>query len=240
MDNFDLRKFLAEQKQIVTMEETLEEVESVEEEAMEEACGACGANPCCCEEVAEEAMNPQEAMYEFLQQVQAIPSNHDDAHGELMNTLGDFYQKLKAHFDADEAEMDQEADDIHPGHQNDTVYEGEEVEEEMIPEVEVSEEASEEVKEYVQAALAGKDANEVAKIIEAHCNRGAMEMQMEVLQEIIEAYESKINTLEEDTSLAGLIDGGKMKEMKNIVKGLHKEMASCKKMYEKKYAKKEE
>ena len=229
MNNFDLRKFLAEQKQIVSMDETLEEVESVEEVA-EEAM----------EETVEEGVDMQECMYEFLQQVQSIPSDHEDAHAELMNALGDFYGKLKAHFDADNAEMDQEADDIHPGHQNDTVYEGEEVEEEMIPEVEVSEEASEEVKEYVQAALAGKDANEVAKIIEAHCNRGAMEMQMEVLSEIIEAYESKINTLEEDTSLAGLIDGGKMKEMKNIVKGLHKEMASCKKVYEKKYAKKEE
>jgi len=228
MDTFDLRKFLAEQKQIVNMEETLEEVDSVEEVA-EEAV----------EETVTEGAGMKETMYEFLKQVNNIPSDHDDAHAELMNALGDFYEKLKAHFEADQAEMDQEADDIHPGHQNDTVYEGEEVEEEMIPEVEVSEEASEEVKEYVQAALAGKDANEVAKIIERHCSKGAMEMQIEVLGEIIAAYESKISTLEEDTSLAGLIDGGKMKEMKNIVKGLHKEMASCNKMYEKKYAKEE-
>jgi len=228
MDTFDLRKFLAEQKQIVNMEETLEEVDSVEEVA-EEAV----------EETVTEGAGMKETMYEFLKQVNNIPSDYDDAHAELMNALGDFYGKLKAHFEADQAEMDQEADDIHPGHQNDTVYEGEEVEEEMIPEVEVSEEASEEVKEYVQAALAGKDANEVAKIIERHCSKGAMEMQIEVLGEIIAAYESKISTLEEDTSLAGLIDGGKMKEMKNIVKGLHKEMASCNKMYEKKYAKEE-
>lgn len=224
MNNFDLRKFLAEQKQIVNMEETLEEVESVEEVA-EEAV----------EETVTEGHGMKETMYEFLQQVQNDCSTDDD----LLSACSDFYHKLKAHFEADQAEMDQEADDIHPGHHNDTVYEGEEVEEEMIPEVEVSEEASEEVKEYVKAALAGKDANEVAKIIERHCNRGALEMQIEVLGEIIEAYESKINSLEEDTSLAGLIDGGKMKEMKNIVKGLHKEMASCNKMYEKKYAKEE-
>jgi hypothetical protein len=228
MNNFDLRKFLAEQKQIVNMEEALEEVESVEEVA-EEAV----------EETVTEGMDLREGMYEFLQQVQSIPSDHEDSHQALMDCLEDFYGKLKAHFEADEAEIDQEADDIHPGHQNDTVYEGEEVEEEMIPEVEVSEEASEEVKEYVKAALAGKDANEVAKIIERQCSRGALEMQMEVLGEIIEAYENKINTLEEDISLAGLIDGGKMKEMKNIVKGLHKEMASCNKVYEKKYAKEE-
>jgi len=234
MSNFDLRKFLAEQKQIVNMEETLEEVESVEEaESVEEVAEET------VEETVEEGHGMKETMYEFLQQVNNIPSDHDDAHAELMNALGDFYEKLKAHFEADQAEMDQEADDIHPGHQNDTVYEGEEVEEEMIPEVEVSEEASEEVKEYVKAALAGKNANEVAKIIERQCSRGALEMQMEVLSEIIEAYESKINNLEEDTSLMGLIDGGKMKEMKNIVKGLHKEMASCNKMYEKKYAKEE-
>jgi len=228
MNNFDLRKFLAEQKQIVNMEETLEEVESVEEVA-EEAV----------EETVTEGADLREGMYEFLQQVQGIPSDHEDSHQALMDCLEDFYGKLKAHFEADEAETDQEADDIHPGHQNDTVYEGEEVEEEMIPEVEVSEEASEEVKEYVKAALAGKNANEVAKIIERQCSRGALEMQMEVLGEIIEAYENKINNLEEDTSLAGLIDGGKMKEMKTIVKGLHKEMASCNKMYEKKYAKEE-
>ena len=172
MNNFDLRKFLAEQKQIVTMDETLEEVEAVEEETVEEVA----------EEVTE-GHGMKENMYEFLKQVQSGCDTEED----LVNACSDFYHKLKAHFDGAEAEMDQEADDIHPGHQNDTVYEGEEVEEEMIPEVEVSEEASEEVKEYVQAALAGKDANEVAKIIEAHCNRGAMEMQMEVLSEIIEA-----------------------------------------------------
>lgn len=230
MNNFDLRKFLAEQKQVVNMEETLEEVESVEEVAEETV-----------EETVTEGADMREGMYEFLQQVQGIPSDHEDSHQALMDCLEDFYGKLKAHFEADEKAMDQEADDIHPGHHNDTVYEGEEaeVEEDMIPEVEVSEEATDEVKEYVQAALQGKDANEVAKIIERHCSRSAMEMQIEVLSEIIEAYESKINNLEEDTSLAGLIDGGKMKEMKNIVKGLHKEMASCQKVYEKKYSKEE-
>ena len=226
MNNFDLRKFLAEQKQVVNMEETLEEVESVEEVA-EEAV----------EETVTEEHGMKETMYEFLQHVQNDCSTDED----LLSACSDFYGKLKAHFEADEKAMDQEADDIHPGHHNDTVYEGEEaeVEEDMIPEVEVSEEATDEVKEYVKAALQGKDANEVAKIIERTCNKGAMEMQMEVLSEIIEAYESKINNLEEDTSLAGLIDGGKMKEMKNIVKGLHKEMASCQKMYEKKYSKEE-
>ena len=230
MSNFDLRKFLAEQKQIVSMEETLEEVETVEEvESVEEVADEA------VEEITTEGHGVRENMYEFLKQVQGGCDTDED----LIDACSDFYHKLKAHFDGAAAEMDQEANDIHPGHQNDTVYEGEEVGEEMIPEVEVSEEASEEVKEYVQAALQGKDANEVAKIIERHCSKGAMEMQMEVLQEIIEAYESKISTLEEDTSLAGLIDGGKMKEIKNIVKGLHKEMASCSKMYEKKYAKEE-
>lgn len=223
MSNFDLRKFLAEQKQVVDMQD-LQEVEETVEETIDQV-----------EETVGEGMDVKENMYEFLKQVQGGCDTEED----LVSACSDFYHKLKAHFEADQAKMDQEADDIHPGHHNDTVYEGEEVEEEMIPEVEVSEEASEEVKEYVEAALQGKDANEVAKIIERHCSKGAMEMQMEVLQEIIEAYESKISTLEEDTSLAGLIDGGKMKEIKNIVKGLHKEMANCSKMYEKKYAKEE-
>ena len=227
MSNIDLRKFLAEQKQIVSMQD-LQEVEETVEETIDQV-----------EETIDKGVDMKECMYEFLQQVQGIPSDHADAHGELMNALGDFYEKLKAHFEADQAEMDQEADDIHPGHQNDTVYEGEEVEEEMIPEVEISEEADEEVKEYVKAALEGKNADEVAKIIERHCGQSAMEMQMEVMQEIINAYESKISTLEEDTSLIGLIDGGKMKEMKNIAKGLQKEYAKVQKEYSKKYSKEE-
>ena len=63
-------------------------------------------------------------------------------------------------------------------------------------------------------------------------------MQLEVISEIIAAYESKINSLEEDTSLAGIIDNRKMNEMKKIVKGLHKEYGNCQKTYERKYSEK--
>ena len=82
------------------------------------------------------------------------------------------------------------------------------------------------VAEYVTEALKGKDLNEVHSIIERHCNRGAMEMKMEVIHEVIGAYEGRINELEENAVFKEMLDETKMGAIKEIHKGLH-QAAAC-------------
>jgi hypothetical protein len=176
-----------------------------------------------------EGLTSQPLLEKFLQCAKDIYQDHQD-NGEMFYAE-DVAQYLCGEIEKALAPMDVDASDLMEV--SDEVDEGE-----MMPEVEVSTEVSDEVKEYVQEALKGNTAEEVAKIIERTCSKGAMEMQLEVISEIIAAYESKINSLEEDTSLAGIIDNRKMNEMKKIVKGLHKEYGNCQKTYERKYSEK--
>ena len=46
-------------------------------------------------------------MKEYIQACNEIDPGHEDAHAQLMNALEDFYNKLKAHFEQDEAEMEE-------------------------------------------------------------------------------------------------------------------------------------
>lgn len=46
-------------------------------------------------------------MREYIQACNEIDPGHEDAHAQLMNALEDFYNKLKAHFEEDEAEMEE-------------------------------------------------------------------------------------------------------------------------------------
>lgn len=207
MNNFDIRKFLTENK--LTSVSMLAEDQDTQDRI--------------------EGMTSQPLLEKFLQCAKDIYQDHQD-NGEMFYAE-DVAQYLCGEIEKALAPMDVDASDLMEA--SDEVDEGE-----MMPEVEVSTEASEEVKEYVKEALKGTTAEEVAKIIERTCSKGAMEMQLEVIAEIIAAYETKISSLEEDTSLAGIIDNRKMNEMKKIVKGLHKEYGNCQKTYERKYSEK--
>lgn len=207
MDNFNIRKFLTENK--LTSVSMLAEDQDNKDRI--------------------EGLTSQPLLEKFLQCAKDIYQDHQD-NGEMFYAE-DVAQYLCGEIEKALAPMDVDASDLMEV--SDEVDEGE-----MMPEVEVSTEVSDEVKEYVQEALKGSTAEEVAKIIERTCSKGAMEMQLEVISEIIAAYESKINSLEEDTSLAGIIDNRKMNEMKKIVKGLHKEYGNCQKTYERKYSEK--
>lgn len=207
MNNFDIRKFLTENK--LTSVSMLAEDQDTQDRI--------------------EGMTSQPLLEKFLQCAKDIYQDHQD-NGEMFYAE-DVAQYLCGEIEKALAPMDVDASDLMEA--SDEVDEGE-----MMPEVEVSTEASEEVKEYVKEALKGNTAEEVAKIIERTCSKGAMEMQLEVISEIIAAYETKISSLEEDTSLAGIIDNRKMNEMKKIVKGLHKEYGNCQKTYERKYSEK--
>ena len=46
-------------------------------------------------------------MKEYIQACNEIDPGHEDAHAQLMSALEDFYNKLKAHFEQDEAEMEE-------------------------------------------------------------------------------------------------------------------------------------
>lgn len=210
MDNFNIRKFLTENK--LTAVSMLAEDQDTKDRI--------------------EGLTSQPLLEKFLQCAKDIYQDHQDS-GEM------FYAEDVAQYLCGEIEKALAPMDIDASHLGENTETEEEVDEgEIMPEVEVSTEVSDEVKEYVQEALKGTTAEEVAKIIERTCNKGAMEMQLEVISEIIAAYESKINSLEEDTSLAGIIDNRKMNEMKKIVKGLHKEYGNCQKTYERKYSEK--
>ena len=89
--NFDLRTFLTESKATkeVVKEATLTEATVMEyiREKMD-------------------SMNNEvrSCMREYLNTCNEIDPSHEDAHAQLMGALEDFYSKLKAHFEADQAE----------------------------------------------------------------------------------------------------------------------------------------
>ena len=95
--NFDLRTFLAESKA---------PTEQVNEATLTEATVM---------EYIREKMDHmnnevRSCMREYLNAVNEIDPGHEDAHAQLMNALEDFYNKLKAHFEEDEAHMEEPLD----------------------------------------------------------------------------------------------------------------------------------
>lgn len=99
-----------------------------------------------------------------------------------------------------------------------------------------AEEAMEEiVAEYVQEALAGKDIKEVSGIIEAHVAKHAMELQMEVIAEVIDAYEGRLSEIKGSTYFKEMADEAKMSNQEGMIKGLHEMAASIKEEYKKAY-----
>jgi len=66
------------------------------------------------------------------------------------------------------------------------------------------------VAEYVQEALAGNDIKEVSSIIEAHVAKHAMEMKMEVVAEVIDAYEGRLSEIKGSRYFKEMADEAKM------------------------------
>ena len=86
-------------------------------------------------------------------------------------------------------------------------------------------------------------ANSKLAEIEKNGKIATLEIQIDALDEIIEAKNQRISMVTEDENLSELVDKNKMKEMQREIKELEKRKAKMEKLYEKmcgkKYAKKE-
>ena len=89
------------------------------------------------------------------------------------------------------------------------------------------------VAEYVEKALGGKDIKEVSGIIEAHVAKHAMEMKMEVIAEVIDAYEGRLSEIKGSRYFKEMADEAKMSNQEGMIKGLHEMAASIKEEYKK-------
>ena len=103
-------------------------------------------------------------------------------------------------------------------------------------------------KEYVSTLNEAKKpkketANSKLAEIEKNGKIATLEMQIDALDEIIEAKSQRISMVTEDENLSELVDKNKMKEMQREIKELEKRKAKMEKLYEKmcgkRYAKKE-
>lgn len=128
--NFDLRTFLTESK---APKEQIQEATLTEATVMEYIR----------EKMDHMNNEVRSCMREYLTAVNEIDPGHEDAHAQLMGALEDFYNKLKAHFEEDEAEMEQplattepapsrelDGSPMYEGEEEDKAFGGEEDEEE--------------------------------------------------------------------------------------------------------------
>ena len=91
------------------------------------------------------------------------------------------------------------------------------------------------VAEYVTEALQGQDIKEVASIIEARCNRAAMEMKMETIAEVLSAYEGRLAEIKETAYFQEMVDETKLAAQEGMIKGLHEMAMAVKEEYKKTY-----
>lgn len=91
------------------------------------------------------------------------------------------------------------------------------------------------VAEYVTEALKGADLNEVTGIIEARCNRAAMEMKMETIAEVLAAYEGRLAEIKETAYFQEMVDETKLAAQEGMIKGLHEMAMSVEEEYKKAY-----
>ena len=95
------------------------------------------------------------------------------------------------------------------------------------------------VAEYVTEALKGKDIKEVTGIIEARCNRAAMELKMETIAEVINAYEGRLSEVKGSEHFIEMADESKVVAQEGMIKGLHEMAIAVKEEYKEAYMKKE-
>jgi len=101
---------------------------------------------------------------------------------------------------------------------------------------ETAAEAMEEiVAEYVTEALGCSDMKEVANIIEGRCNRAAMEMKMETIAEVLDAYEGRLAEIKGSQYFKEMADEAKVGTQEGMIKELHEMAMSIKEEYKKAY-----
>ena len=244
MDNFDLRKFLAESRQ-------------VQEKVGTPQYGSTGPT-------AADIFDPQAQNYtnrEGAEKAKEVtlggttykvgsagnPFKDPNDDGEIINIEkypnGYFITAAVGHdwatgsskegygyaLDFDGNPMDEEDLEGHP-HAG-VALEGNHMEGETMEEI---------VAEYVQEALAGNDIKEVSGIIEAHVAKHAMEIKMEVIAEVIDAYEGRLSEIKGSRYFKEMADEGKMSNQEEVIKGLHEMAASIKEEYKKVHMPEEE
>ena len=91
------------------------------------------------------------------------------------------------------------------------------------------------VAEYVQEALGCTDMKEVANIIETRCNRAAMEMKLETITEVLEAYEGRLSEIKGSQYFKEMADETKVANQEGMIKSLHELAVSVKEEYKKAY-----
>lgn len=106
-----------------------------------------------------------------------------------------------------------------------------EIEEEEV--IEPSEGETSDISKY----LSFESAEDIIKEIETDISRTTFEAKLSKMKEVITAIDEKVNSLEEDTSLSGFVNTGKIKEMKRMVKKLRGMEEKYSKEYSKKYGK---
>lgn len=79
-------------------------------------------------------------------------------------------------------------------------------------------------------------ADEVLKEIEIDLKKATMESKLEILGNVVDAYERKISGLEEDENLKGFVNSSKLKEMTSTCKKLKKEQEKLHKEYNSRYS----
>lgn len=91
------------------------------------------------------------------------------------------------------------------------------------------------VAEYVTEALQGQDIKEVTGIIERTCNKAAMEMKMEVIAEVLGAYEGRLSEIKGSQYFKEMADEAKVGAQEGMIKGLHEMAIAVKEEYKKSY-----
>lgn len=91
------------------------------------------------------------------------------------------------------------------------------------------------VAEYVTEALQGQDIKEVTGIIERTCNKAMYEMKMEVIAEVLAAYEGRLSEIKGSQYFKEMADEAKVGAQEGMIKGLHEMAMAVKEEYKKAY-----
>ena len=91
------------------------------------------------------------------------------------------------------------------------------------------------VAEYVTEALQGQNIKEVTGIIERTCNKAMYEMKMEVIAEVIGAYEGRLSEIKGSQYFKEMADEAKVANQEGMISGLHEMAMAVKEEYKKAY-----
>ena len=96
------------------------------------------------------------------------------------------------------------------------------------------------VAEYVTEALGCNDMKEVANIIERRCNKAAMELKMETIAEVLNAYEGRLSEIKGSQYFKEMADEAKVGAQEGMIKELHEMAMRVKEEYKEAFMPKEE